>query len=804
MNDNRSNRKLHVTLVFLASVVLVVVAAGVVVYRAQGSAMRREAEKDLSRIAAVTVQRIRSWREDNLTDGKLLAEDLAPEISQLIATPSPSTREAFEIRMQRAAAMHDHAAILVVDRTGKQVLSHGSVPITGADLAGPVEQTFARREPVAFDLHGTDSGVPYLVVVAPVPELPDLSRTSGHPVAVVLVSDLSTLLLPTVRAWTAPKDTAELFLVRADGDDAVVLTDLRFGSDIVTPLHIPLDQPHSPAATAARGHEGFMHGVDYRARSVAAVTMAVPHTPWALVAKMDTDEAYSTWRSRSSFLVSVIAGVAVFLGGIGAALWYHHRKAHYKALFQAERILREQNERHSVTLQSIGDAVISTDATGRVEFLNPAAESLTGWDSAEATGRSISEVFRIVHAVTGLPAEIPVDRVLAEGIVVGLANHTTLIARDGTVRQIADAAAPIRSDTGAVVGVVLVFRDVTESYRAQRALQDSEARLRAAASNLDGVLYVLNSDLQFTLSLGKRLTALDLKENEVIGTSLYDFLNTGDPDHPLIVHHQRALTGEVVTMESTHNEVTFLTTLSPLTDQYGTVSGIVGVAFDITDRKEMEEQLRDALNEKTHLLRELYHRTRNNMQVIASTLSLQSGSTKNNEVRIALEENAARIDSMALVHEMLYESQDLSRINLADYIRRLASAVGATYRQSDIQMRVFVDAMDVPVLFDTAVPCGMVVSELFTNAQKHAFPNGETGTVTIRLRRVPEGSIELTVSDDGVGLPAGLDVRSGDSAGLQTIIALVEDQLDGSISFDGTRGTSCEIRFSDDQYEKRV
>lgn len=172
--------------------------------------------------------------------------------------------------------------------------------------------------------------------------------------------------------------------------------------------------------------------------------MPIDDSPWSLVAKMDAAQAYAAWRSRSAFLIALVAGVSVLIAGTALTLWFRLRKAHYKELFRVERQLREQHERQAVTLHSIGDAVISTDAHGRVELLNPVAEALTGWKAEEATGRLVSEVFRIVHAPTGDPAEVPVERVLREGVVVGLANHTALIARDGSVHQIADAAAPIR------------------------------------------------------------------------------------------------------------------------------------------------------------------------------------------------------------------------------------------------------------------------------------------------------------------------------------------------------------------------
>src|SRR3954468_12926071 len=146
---------------------------------------------------------------------------------------------------------------------------------------------------------------------------------------------------------------------------------------------------------------------------------------------------------------------------------------------RAEEALRKQAEWLKVTLASIGDAVISTDAEGRVSFLNGVAEALTGWTQAEAVGRPLPEVFTIINEETRQTVENPALRALREGMIVGLANHTVLIARDGTERPIDDSAAPIRDEGGAVIGAVLIFRDVDERRRSDRALVASEARKAA-------------------------------------------------------------------------------------------------------------------------------------------------------------------------------------------------------------------------------------------------------------------------------------------------------------------------------------
>jgi PAS domain S-box-containing protein len=161
---------------------------------------------------------------------------------------------------------------------------------------------------------------------------------------------------------------------------------------------------------------------------------------------------------------------------------------------RAEEALRAQSEWLRVTLSSIGDGVISTDAEGRVSFMNGVAESLTGWTRNEALGRALDEVFRIVNESTREVVENPAVRVLREGAIVGLANHTVLIAKDGTERPIDDSAAPISDETGRIAGCVLVFRDVTERRRVEHDLIRSERELGEFFENANVGLHWVGPD----------------------------------------------------------------------------------------------------------------------------------------------------------------------------------------------------------------------------------------------------------------------------------------------------------------------
>jgi PAS domain S-box-containing protein len=258
----------------------------------------------------------------------------------------------------------------------------------------------------------------------------------------------------------------------------VFLNDARHRSQTALSLHIPLTRTDAPAVQAVLGKQGQFEGRDYRNVPVLSDLRPVPDSPWFMIAKVDSSEilAEAHYRAMST---SVIVCTFILLAASVTATAYRRRQARvYRDLFVSERRQRETQKRFRTTLYSIGDAVITTDTEGRVREMNPTAERLTGWSEEEAQGKPLEEVFEIVNQETRAMVVNPVSIVLRSGGVVGLANHTLLIARDGTEHAIADSAAPISDESGSVSGVVLVVSDVTEQYRMREELRRREQEYR--------------------------------------------------------------------------------------------------------------------------------------------------------------------------------------------------------------------------------------------------------------------------------------------------------------------------------------
>lgn len=235
-----------------------------------------------------------------------------------------------------------------------------------------------------------------------------------------------------------------------------------------------------------------------------------------------------------------------------------------------------------------------------------------------------------------------------------------------------------------------------------------------------------------------------------------------------------------------------------------TVSLFADLVWDIAERKRTEELLKRDLKEKEVLLRELYHRTKNNMQVISSMLRLHVLESKNQQLTDFFKEMDTKILSMALVHQKLYEMGDLFHLNLKEYFEDVVQLIRTSILPSSPAINICVIGEEVKVLLDTAMPCGIIVNELVTNSIKYAFPTQTRGHIEIEIHANEEHEISLKISDDGAGLPKGFNPKKDGGLGFRTIYDLVEYQLDGHVRFDSNRGLCCIIVIKMELYEPRL
>ena len=234
-----------------------------------------------------------------------------------------------------------------------------------------------------------------------------------------------------------------------------------------------------------------------------------------------------------------------------------------------------------------------------------------------------------------------------------------------------------------------------------------------------------------------------------------------------------------------------------VSDEDGRPIFMQGVAYDHTESKRAEEVVRASLREKELLLKEIHHRVKNNLQITSSLLKLQAEKVADPQLREILRDSQERVRSMALVHEMLYKSSDLSHVDFAEYAESLLARLLRSFDARPDRVTLRTDIAGVSLGVDDAVPCGLILNELVSNALKHAFPEERKGVVTVSLGSIGEGKAakyQLSVADDGVGLPAGFNAEDSETLGMELVNTLAA-QLDGQIEFCGGAGTLVRVTF---------
>lgn len=476
-----------------------------------------------------------------------------------------------------------------------------------------------------------------------------------------------------------------------------------------------------------------------------------------------------------------------------------HTKQEVREQPRTEQMVRESEEWLFTTLQSIGDAVIATDAEGRIVFMNPVAVQLTGWEEADALGRECREVFRIVNEETRLETESPVAKVIRDGIVSGLANHTILIARDGTERSIDDSGSPIRNRGGALTGVVLIFRDVSDKRAAERTVREQRDILQALFDHLPLLVAFFDAD--------GRLKWTNREWERIMGRSLAGLPEPG-------------MTAEFAGLDAAPVQITRSEEIAPLTmpgwqdvevqGRDGTRMDVswasvplsdgtsIGIGQIVTERRKAEQALGarasvlEAMNDRMkQAMIETHHRVKNNLQALSSLIDLLLIANTDVVPVKELTQLRLHIRSLASIHDLLTrdtrEEPYTSRLSTKDTLEELVPMLQATVGAERIEFHV--ENMVLPIRHGMAL--AVLVNELVTNAVKHGSKR-----VGLSLALV-EDRVALEVCDDGPGFPAQFDLSTTANAGLRLVESMSRWDLGGETAYlnrpDG--GACVQIRF---------
>ena len=580
-----------------ALIALAILAGGYGFFRLETDGVRDAEYQAVAGIAELKATQLVQWRLERLADVGRTAG--SPFLSRALsewrsAGFSPARfgiwRE--RLKVEKVAGVAD---ALLLDAAGNILASATEPPEPpGPVTTAAIASALATHEPTLSDFYRAADGSVRLDAVA------EVNDPAGGPLGIlVLRSAAGEFLYPFLQLWPTPSASAETILVRREGDAVVYLNELRHRAGAALSLRVPMSMTDSLAVQAVSGQDGRFEGVDYRGVAVLANVRPLPGTPWFLIAKVDADEASAEVRHRAGVVVIIVASF-ILLAAASTAFAYRQRQAGlFRNLYQAERRQREAREVFRTTLYSIGDAVITTDAEGRVELLNPVAETLTGWKDAEARGRPLEEVFRIVDEVTQTPVDGLSASVLREGRFAKLPNHTVLHARDGTTHPIAESSAPIRNDRGAIAGMVLVFRDEAAERAARRTLRESQRMLAGVLDTIPARVFW--KDRQGRFQGGNVAFARDAglaSPAELLGKTDYEMSWKKDAARFQADDRQVVETG-VPKLDFEEPQPTpdggclwLRTSKIPLCDAEGRTIGVLGTYEDVTLRKQAEERIR--------------------------------------------------------------------------------------------------------------------------------------------------------------------------------------------------------------------
>ncbi|ATC65035.1 hypothetical protein CMV30_14295 [Nibricoccus aquaticus] len=447
----------------------------------------------------------------------------------------------------------------------------------------------------------------------------------------------------------------------------------------------------------------------------------------------------------------------------------------------------DSETRYRSLVSNLKEAVFQTDEAGFWTFLNPAWEEITGYSVAE----SLDTLFlNYVH---------PDDRDRNNELFLPLIerkkdycrHEVRYLTKDGGYRWLEVFARLVLDDDERIRGTAGTLHDITERKLAEEDLGKQRAAIEAA---IDGVA-ILDSKGCFTYLNTIHLELFGYtKTSELRGQSwrtLYtddEVRRLEDAAFPALIQDGK---WRGIATARRRDGTTFAEELSLTQIRDG---GLVCVCRDITDRLRAEETIRTSLAEKEVLLKEIHHRVKNNMQIISSLLNLQLGHLHDETSRRLFAESQGRIASMALIHEKLYQSSDLGHIDFADYLRDLTENLVAAFGVSTRGIAFDLHVASIELGIDTAIPCGLIVNELVSNACKHAFAPGTPGRIEISLTRASADQFRLVVRDNGRGIPADFDLRQTKSLGMQLVKTLVR-QLRGDLQIEPGPGAAFAITF---------
>jgi PAS domain S-box-containing protein len=494
---------------------------------------------------------------------------------------------------------------------------------------------------------------------------------------------------------------------------------------------------------------------------------------------------------------------------------------------QMEEALKKSEEKYRTIIETVEEGYYEVDLSGNFTFVNDALCRISGYTRDQMIGKNFrynvgdlgaykifsvfNKAYQTKQPVKSFDLEFP--------------------RKDGYIRFAEASVSFINNDFGQIIGFRGVVRDITERKQAEEALR-VQHKLGVSLSGINnlkealflilhtalkvkpidcGCVYLVNSDGGFTLEYSVGLYNLFEKSatsyekdstytSQIMkGKPLYMDFDDFNPTKEGQLSEEGLKAIAIIPVKF-HNQVIACMNVASHTSYVipdtsrSTLETIASLVGNAIKRLRAEEQIKASLQEKEVLLQEIHHRVKNNMQIISSLLSLQSKRITDKELIQLFKDSQNRVRSMALVHEMLYKSEDLSRIDFSKYISNLTAELFRSFKSNPEKIRSIIDAADIYLNINIAIPCALIISELVSNSLKYAFNPVSDGIIQIKFFMRAGNAYTLIVSDNGVGIPHELDHRESETLGLHLVKTLTK-QLHGNIALDRNGGTKFTITF---------
>ncbi len=743
-----------------------IITAGCLYYQHYKENYRVEVERRLSAIAELKVNELVRWRNERLSDAGIFYGNAAFSalVQHFFETPDDvEAQRQIRTWLSRVRAAYEYDRIILLDAQGIERVSVPDTSESGAPHpAGDIAEVLRSREVTFLDFHRHAPDCPIcLGVLVPILDGHDENRAIG---ILTLRINPETYLYPFINQWPIPSRTAETLIIRREGNEAVFLNELKFQKNTALNLRVPLENKELPAVKAALGQEGIVQGIDYSGMPVIAAVRAVPDSPWFLVARLDISEVYAPIKEKL-WVIIVFVGVLLMAAATGVGfIWKQQSARFYRQKCEAAEALRESEERYRIQFEQTIDALFLADTqTGIILECNRAAMELVGREKSEMVGQHQ----RILHPSEEWDGKF--SKSFKQHIIGGTLVEAKVIKKSGEIRDVA-----IKASTFDLKGkkvILAIFRDITERKKAEEThshlltmLETTPDFVGFADPKNAGILY-MNSAGRRMVGVGADEDVTMLKINDVHPEWTNQLLR--DEIIPTAIR-DGVWKGECAFLNRDGREIPVMMVLMAHKSASGEVLRISTISRDITERKQMEEDLRSAkaqaesANEaKSEFLANMSHEIRTPLNAIigfSEILACEDLSDEQAEWIKTIRDSGEHL--LELINDIL----DFSRIEagkldleMIEYsLENLCAKVESLMRPAAMKKGLEFGFRENGVLPARIRTDPTRLSQCLLNLVGNAVKFTEQGHVYINVRPEmvdDEPYIRFDVEDTGIGIP---------------------------------------------------